>query len=147
MGDMGEHAIKLKNLMTLSGVPLASSDVKNVQKVAATLKPQTESVSAEIASQMANSLISITGKAAPTDDSFVPDLLCIAGTWDDWMPKDMYWDQRQECHIYEVQLAGTAETKFGVNRGKAGTKRWNARPKTWCLGKVTGRYQIKVFTK
>lgn len=76
-----------------------------------------------------------------------PDELCIAGTWGDWMPQDMQWNAEQQCHTCQVSVSGAPDTKFGVNRGKAGTKKWAARPKQWSMGNVVGSYQIKVFMK
>merc|ERR1719401_1837643 len=102
------------------------------------LKHKESDVKPQMVHRMAHSTISITEKtlrAEPCSDS---ELLCVAGTWDDWMPIDMVWDEAQQCHRCEVDLRSTAETKFGVNRGKAGTKKWNVRPKQWSMGKVSG---------
>merc|ERR1711972_352073 len=141
---LGEHVMKLQNLLTLSGIPLASNDTKADQTVPKVLKPQVSDVKPSVEKRMANSSISITEK---NDGLSAPDLLCIAGTWDDWLPADMHWDEKQGCHIYEVALDGTSDAKFGVNRGKAGTKKWNVRPKQWSMGKSFGKHQIRVFSK
>merc|ERR1711972_910927 len=143
----GEHVMRLQNLLTLSGIPLASSDPKADQTVPTILKPQVSDVKPSVEKRMASSSISITEKNNSPDGPSVPDLLCIAGTWDDWMPKDMHWDEKQGCHVYEVVLDGISDAKFGVNRGKAGTKKWNVRPKQWNLGKSPGKHQIRVFSQ
>lgn len=57
----------------------------------------------------------------------------------------MQWDAERHCHTCKLHLSG--ETKFGVNRGKAGTKKWAARPKQWSMGNVAGSYLINVFLK
>merc|ERR1712039_122542 len=144
---LGEHVMRLQNLMTLSGISLSSSDTKVDQAVPTILKPQVSEVKPRLEERMARSPISISEQGRNSDALSAPDLLCIAGTWDDWMPADMRWDEKQGCHVYEVAVDGTSDAKFGVNRGQAGTKKWNVRPKQWSMGKSFGKHQIRVFSK
>merc|ERR1712070_1326519 len=136
----GEKRLRAQNLTTLSGAAPGE-----IQMDKATGAPTT--ADAKVAKKMATSTISITGSRDTQSVEPQPDLLCIAGTWDDWMPQDMQWDAQHQCHTFKVALSGTSEKKFGVNRGKAGTKKWAVRPKQWSMGRVAGCFLIKVFMR
>merc|ERR1712187_790888 len=62
----GDHVMRLQNLLTLSGIPLAS-DTKADQTVPTILKPQASDVKPSVEKRMASSPISITEKNKSTD--------------------------------------------------------------------------------
>jgi len=138
----GEKLLKAHNLVTLSGAPVLESEEKRVVETPSVLKPSLD-VKPWIPKKVSPPSISISRDQATSP----PELICIAGTWDDWMPQDMEWNAVQSCYTCKVQLPGTSDAKFGVNRGKAGTKKWAVRPKQWNMGNVVGFYQINVFMK
>lgn len=75
-----------------------------------------------------------------------PEPMCIAGSWDAWLPHDMEWDG--ECYSFKAMLTGSSAAHFGVNRGVAGAKPWKSGSfKKWAMGQLKGCYQIKVFVK
>jgi len=75
-----------------------------------------------------------------------PEAMCIAGSWDAWLPHDMEWDG--ECYSFKAMLTGIPAAHFGVNRGVAGAKPWKSGSfKKWAMGQLKGCYQIKVFVK
>lgn len=73
---------------------------------------------------------------------------CIAGTWDDWIPRDMQWDSNQQCFTFEVVAQQNVQTKFAICRGQAGEKKWKTKGQnSWNIEKadVPTRYQIRLF--
>merc|ERR1712226_1265307 len=69
--------------------------------------------------------------------------LSLAGSWDDWTPHNMQWDEKLQCHVLDVIVRGDA--KIGINKGQAGTRKWKPRTlwKRWSMGAAIGRYKIK----
>merc|ERR1712224_87441 len=40
--------------------------------------------------------------------------LSLAGSWDDWTPHNMQWDENLQCHILDVTVKSDA--KFGISK-------------------------------
>jgi len=76
--------------------------------------------------------------------------MCLAGTWDDWTPHNMQWDEQLQCHTMDVTLTSAADiATFAISRGQAGERKWKPtvlkNHKKWNMGAVNGCYKIKAF--
>lgn len=72
----------------------------------------------------------------------------VAGTWSNWFPKNMQWNEQEQCYIYDAEVDGGSSATFSFAKGKAGTKQWkNQRQEYQLCDKKGGVYRIKLFLK
>mmetsp|Transcript_70978 Transcript_70978/g.123110 ORF Transcript_70978/g.123110 Transcript_70978/m.123110 type:complete len:615 (+) Transcript_70978:112-1956(+) len=97
-------------------------------------------------------LRTLTG-ASFTDDlpqlaAMTRDDYSVAGTWSNWFPKDMQWNDQEQCHMYDAEVDGGCSATFSFAKGKAGTKQWkNQRQEYQLCDNKGGVYRIKLFLK
>jgi len=72
---------------------------------------------------------------------------CLAGSWNDWTPQDMRWDEKEGCLMHDVEVGDKiCPARFGVAMGRAGTNKWQTQKQKWRLMRG-GKYRIKLLLK
>lgn len=131
-GGLGNKLLKVQNLKTLAGM---RADADENDEKQATTTPHTRETPA------AKDVESAPVAAAPVAS------FCLAGTFNDWTPQDMLWDQKETCFSLKVTIAGDTIPggAFGICRGAAG-KQWKVQQRSWTIS-GDGAYRIRLFLK
>mmetsp|Transcript_100836 Transcript_100836/g.178922 ORF Transcript_100836/g.178922 Transcript_100836/m.178922 type:complete len:555 (+) Transcript_100836:38-1702(+) len=133
-GYADDKLIKVDNLQTLSGVQLITA-ASNASNVISAPKPPAPAP----AVKATKPAVSAAKPAANKNVEYA-----LAGTWTEWMPQNMDWDDDKQCPSLTVNITRAERMMFSVARGRAGTRKLGNKMKRYVLGSQPGSYRVNL---